>query len=301
MERRRTARGAPGEKNAIHIGVRRSAAGLQALEGVVVDFSETGVGIETRTPLSVGDTVTLWGPYLGAANESKQHKPARVVHCRVDSGGSFRAGCIYEDQAGRQTQSQAAAHPPDHAFVDYYEVLQVSPNASLEAIQRVYRMLAQLYHPDNTDTGNSETFHLLMRAYQVLSDPERRAKYDIEYHSQRTKRWRIFDQTKALQGVEAEQRKRWGILSILYTKRMEDAERPGLQLREFENLLGCPREHLQFASWYLREQGLIRLEDSARYAITAKGVETAEKAGLWKPQELPPLLEEGDRELPDSE
>jgi len=57
------------------------------------------------------------------------------------------------------------------SFNDYYEVLQVSPNAQQETIQRVYRMLAQHYHPDNTETGDAETFNDVLEAYRVLSDP----------------------------------------------------------------------------------------------------------------------------------
>ena len=37
---------------------------------------------------------------------------------------------------------------------DYYEVLQVSPNADLDTIHRVYRLLAQRFHPDNRESGN---------------------------------------------------------------------------------------------------------------------------------------------------
>ena len=55
--------------------------------------------------------------------------------------------------------------------IDYYEVLQISRNAEVETIHRVYRMMATRFHPDNPRTGNTETFLLLKRAYQVLSDP----------------------------------------------------------------------------------------------------------------------------------
>jgi DnaJ-class molecular chaperone len=61
---------------------------------------------------------------------------------------------------------------------DYYEVLQISPNADSETIHRVYRMMATRFHPDNPRTGNTEAFLLLKRAYQVLADPEQRAQYD---------------------------------------------------------------------------------------------------------------------------
>ena len=53
--------------------------------------------------------------------------------------------------------------------VDYYEALQISSNAEPETIHRVYRMLAQRFHPDNKDTGNATQFRLVSEAYEVLS------------------------------------------------------------------------------------------------------------------------------------
>ena len=44
------------------------------------------------------------------------------------------------------------------SYVDYYEDLQVSPDADLETIERVYKLLAKRYHPDNSFTGNIEKF-----------------------------------------------------------------------------------------------------------------------------------------------
>ena len=164
-------------------------------------------------------------------------------------------------------------------FVDYYEVLQLSPNADFDTVQRVFRLLAQRYHPDNRDTGDEATFRQLLEAYEVVSDPERRAAFDIEYRQARSIMWRIFDQPQAAQGVQAEQRKRMGILSVLYTKRARDPENPGLRLRELEELLGCAREHLEFSLWYLRENHLILRTDYGHFMITATGLDEAEKDG----------------------
>ena len=61
---------------------------------------------------------------------------------------------------------------------DYYEFLQISPNADAETIHRVYRFLAARLHPDNNETGHEENFRLLKAAYDVLSDPHRRKEYD---------------------------------------------------------------------------------------------------------------------------
>src|SRR5918995_1140465 len=75
--------------------------------------------------------------------------------------------------------------------IDYYEMLQVSANAEPDTIQRVYRLLAQRFHPDNKDTGNEARFRAIHQAYTVLNDPEKRARYDIKYHQQRNDRWRL--------------------------------------------------------------------------------------------------------------
>ena len=59
--------------------------------------------------------------------------------------------------------------------IDYYEVLQVSDTAEPETINRVYRIFAQRYHPDNKETGNEARFREITEAYQILSNPEKRA------------------------------------------------------------------------------------------------------------------------------
>ena len=62
---------------------------------------------------------------------------------------------------------------------DYYEILNVSRDASKEEIKRAYRRLARKYHPDvNKEAGAEERFKEINRAYEVLSEPETRARYD---------------------------------------------------------------------------------------------------------------------------
>ena len=59
---------------------------------------------------------------------------------------------------------------------DYYDNLGVAKNASPDEIKRAYRKLAQQYHPDKG--GDPEKFKQINEAYQVLSDPQKRAQYD---------------------------------------------------------------------------------------------------------------------------
>src|SRR6266496_6518871 len=75
--------------------------------------------------------------------------------------------------------------------IDYYEVLQVSTSAEPETITRVYRMLAQRFHPDNQQTGDENRFRTILEAHTVLSDPVKRARYDIVHEAQQQNRWRL--------------------------------------------------------------------------------------------------------------
>ena len=69
----------------------------------------------------------------------------------------------------------------DVGSVDYYEILQVNSSAEQETIQRVFRLLAQRFHPDNKETGDERRFREIQDAYTILNDPETRARYDSNY------------------------------------------------------------------------------------------------------------------------
>jgi curved DNA-binding protein CbpA len=63
---------------------------------------------------------------------------------------------------------------------DYYDLLEVPPTATLTQIKRAYRRLARKYHPDmnNGDPEAAEHFKLITEAYEILSDPAQRQRYD---------------------------------------------------------------------------------------------------------------------------
>src|SRR5690242_10767277 len=134
---------------------------------------------------------------------------------------------------------------PDQAPTDYYEVLQINVNAEPETIHRVYRMLAQRFHPDNAESGNDVRFRQVAEAYRVLSDPAERARYDAVHERQRQERWRLASLSdRGDTDVETEQQMRATVLEVLYGKRRLDPQEPGVFHIDLEKLTGCPREHL---------------------------------------------------------
>jgi hypothetical protein len=258
--REKPRRRAEQETEAVCVAFRNGAAGSAEVRARVIDWNDAGMQIESPVPVEINADVIVSG-----AHWPKVH--ARVVRCSVLPGVGYNIGLAFEEPGGKK-----AVEPVS----DYYEVLQVHSKAEPETIHRVYRLLAQRFHPDNAETGDAEAFRGILNAYKVLSDPEKRAAYDVHLQAYRQMRWRLFDQADAAVGKGAEKCKRRGVLDLLYTARMNQPTAPTLNLHELEDLLGCPREHLEFALWYLRENSLITKADNGRLAITAKGVDHLE-------------------------
>lgn len=172
-------------------------------------------------------------------------------------------------------------------FVDYYEILQVSRNADHETLERVYRLLAKRYHPDNKKTGDSERFRMLTHAYATLSNPEKRAEYDAHYESDKSAQWSIFFESP-MSGVDDDQRTQDWILSLLYsTRRRNASEDGGMGIFELEKYLEVAEGQLEFHIWYLKEKGWITRTDSGRFAITVNGVDVvADKNQLLRRDRL---------------
>ena len=67
---------------------------------------------------------------------------------------------------------------------NYYDELEVSKTSSKEIISKVYKILAKKYHPDTTKEidkqAAEEKFKAISKAYEILSDDEKREKYDLE-------------------------------------------------------------------------------------------------------------------------
>src|SRR5467141_3183993 len=164
----------------------------------------------------------------------------------------------------------------NEAFVDYYEMLRVSPGAELESIQRVHRALAARYHPDNKETGNLERFLKVNEAFKVLSDPEKRKAFDSTYKTKKENPLPVFLTKEFTEGVDGEINRRIGLLCLLYTQRRINQILPALSLLEIEQMMFIPREHLLFTVWYLKAKRYIAQDDRSSLMITAEGIDFLE-------------------------
>ena len=169
--------------------------------------------------------------------------------------------------------------------MDYYDVLQVSTAAEPDTINRVFRLLAQRFHPDNQQTGDEKRFRTILEAYSVLNDPEKRAQYDVSHDRQRKERWRLVTSGDQVENdFDLEQATRLTILEVLYAKLRLDINQAGISLLEMEKLIGRPREHLEFTIWFLLQKRLITRDDGSRLTLTVEGAEFLEESYQTKQQ-----------------
>jgi curved DNA-binding protein len=162
--------------------------------------------------------------------------------------------------------------------LDFYQALQINSNADPETIHRVYRLLAQRFHPDNQHTGDETHFQALQEAYHTLRDPDLRARYDVGYQEIRRRKWRATSaDVRTEDEFELEEVTRLTVLEVLYAQRRAEPHAPGIFVLDFEDLTGRPREHLEFTLWYLAQKSYVKRGDNSRYEITVEGVDYFEK------------------------
>ncbi len=245
---------------------------MYSAEGLGIDISSGGVGVETTCEFKLGSIVFV------QSRDTKIKGDCEVIHC-ASRGGKFQVGLEFREVM----EPPASPPPPKRTPVpdrepDHYEVLQINPKAEMQTIHRVFRMMAARFHPDNPETGDVEEFLRMKRAYAVLSDPGRREEYDAELQQAREEGpMPIFGLKDFVTGVDAEANRRLGVLCLLYNSRRTNSDKPGVSLLDLEKEMGFPREYLSFTMWYLRAKEHVTVADNSDYAITASGAEFVEK------------------------
>ena len=162
-------------------------------------------------------------------------------------------------------------------FVDIYALLQIDPSCERSMVEKAYRHLAQLYHPDHTDTADVDKFQEVTLAYKILRDEKQRAEYDRRYeevmgHKPAAASRRddiIIDGSSAIEDAEAHEI----ILLALYKRRRERADQPGVLPYRIQQELGCSDDSFEFHVWYLKSKRLIDITEHGTLAITIEGVD----------------------------
>lgn len=182
-------------------------------------------------------------------------------------------------QVGGSTLTAEPVKPHDEnvAATDYYEILRIGQHADGDTIERVYRTLADRFHPDNATTGDAETFLRLKEAYDTLSDYDKRAEYNAALRENGTVTRFNLRGGEFYSGVKGGQNRRLALLCLLYRKKTSSHDSPGLNILELQHMAGCSLEEITNALWYLCEKQWATMGDFATYNITADGFDFVEK------------------------
>ncbi len=165
------------------------------------------------------------------------------------------------------------------SFFDYYDLMQISPNADLDTIQHVFRHLAKKWHPDYRK-GDPEQFKLLVEAHKILTNTERRAAYDLRYQRFWESKWNLAAEASDGQSIVDDSEVRSSLLSLYYVQRRSKMNDPGLGEMEVARLMRIPVHLIEFHIWYLKEKGWIQRLENGQFALTARGVDEVEKSRL---------------------
>jgi len=177
-------------------------------------------------------------------------------------------------------------------FVDYYELLQLSPNADAETIERIFRHLAKKYHPDNQNSADNDRFVQVIEAHRILSDPQARAGYDVRHQDYWNRKWHLASLASDKSSLGDDKAIRDRLLSMLYVQRRRNLKSPGLGEHQMAQLLSTPLELVEFHLWYLKAKGWVERLETGHLAITALGVDQAEQQQLpVKPERLIPVYD----------
>ena len=107
------------------------------------------------------------------------YKEKVILGANTKTHGGTRRESPNHDKRKRESSQKSTGSAKDDIRPYYYKVLDVSTNASPDEIKKAYRRLSMLYHPDtSTDPDAEKKMKEINKAYDTLSDQDKRARYD---------------------------------------------------------------------------------------------------------------------------
>ena len=165
----------------------------------------------------------------------------------------------------------------DQPFVDFYDLLQLSPTADDDtsiASFATWRRSATRTFPRG---GDPERFRRLVQAHGTLDRRRSREPPTTrQYQDYWNRKWRVASEASDGSAFAEDHDTREKLLSLLYVQRRRDMRSPGLGEYEMARLLRVPVELVEFHLWYLREKGWVQRIDNGQLAISANGVDSIE-------------------------
>jgi hypothetical protein len=204
----------PADSSVIHVETKDGMGDSHYVIANLVDVIGGGCGLALMAMLKPGSTVVLRGKF--GENRTLDYLIAGVKWCTAQTDGTFRAGLEFLDHCSTFILDEEHTDCINSVALDCYEVMQLSPNADAETVSRVYRLLAFRYHPDNTETGNSEMFIRLSEAHQILSDPEKRASYDAAHRGAKRPGGKNFGEASTSAASDREKRRNLEAVTAAY-------------------------------------------------------------------------------------
>jgi hypothetical protein len=188
-------------------------------------------------------------------------------------------------------------------FVDFYDMLMISPSADRHMVEWATRLMLARYDPQKSKNPDPQKYQLVRDAYRTLADPARRAEYDAELANQREQTSQAGPSADASQdgaedlvrlksgapltanGAISQQtftelkRRRHAVASLLYKQMIGNPRDPGVGRTEIGRMIDLDVDELEVTLWFLREMGLVKATQAGAYTITAAGAVWIEEAG----------------------
>ncbi|GAB4366908.1 MAG: hypothetical protein OHK0021_10320 [Bryobacter sp.] len=165
----------------------------------------------------------------------------------------------------------------------------VDAKASTDEIHASYSKLIEQYHPQRGKTPDKEKYEAAQLAFEVLADPEGRKLFDSVRSGGEDEAEVSFSGLGFFSDMKKDVDRRNVILIALYDHKRQKPRTPAITRRQLDMLISLTEEELNMAIWYLKDRGMMIVDDRSKMQITAAGMDYL-MANLPAPESVLPFL-----------